>query len=348
MENISIIGIDIAKHSFSVCCGSASGRVIKRKRLYREGVLDFFRNQTPCIIGMEACAGSHYWGRELQKMGHTVKLMPPQYVKPYVKTNKNDDKDAEACFEAVTRPTMRFVEVKTERQQELGQIHRVRERLIAERTALCNEARGFLHEFGIVMPKGAKTLRRQVTKALEEHEEKLLPLTKEIINRMMDELKRLEEEVEFYEGKIKEIHKSLPDSQTLDTIGGIGVITSTAIIATVSNMNQFKCGRQFSAFIGLTPKQRTTGGKTQLGRISKHGDGYIRKLLVQGAHAELRHVKDKTDRRSMWLKGLVERRGIRKAAVALANKNARIAWALLSRGGKYDPEHAPRTEKKAA
>lgn len=349
MSEITTIGIDLAKNLFWLCCGNSMGRVLMRKRLRREDLLDFMRNQGPCLVGMEACSGAHHWGREFQKMGHTVKLMSPQYVKPFVKTNKNDAKDAEGCFEAVQRPTMRFVAVKTTRQQEICQVHRVRERLVAARTALSNEMRGFLAEFGVVMPKGVNRLLSHVAAVLEQHGEQIPLLSKESINRLVEEFKRVDTEIEFYDGKIREIHKSLPESRRLDTIGGIGAITATAIVAAVSDPKQFKNGRNFSAFLGLTPRQNTTGGKARLGRISKRGDAYIRKLLVQGAHAELCHLGNKTDRRSIWLRELLKRhKKVGKTAVALANKNARIAWALLARGGEFDRTHAPKNERRAA
>ena len=339
MKDISTIGIDIAKHVFYVCGLNQVGRVILRKRLYRVEVLDFMRQMNLCLVGMEACAGAHYWGREFQKIGHTVKLMPPQYVKPYVKRNKNDTNDAEACAEAVTRPTMRFVEVKTERQQELAQIHRIRERLVRSRTALSNEVRGFLSEFGVVIPKGVTKLCKNVMEALEKHTERLSTMTREHVSRLVDEFLRLEEEIEFYEKKISAVHKSMPESIRLDTIGGVGEITATAIVAAVSNPTQFKNRRQFAAYFGLVPQQHSTGGKPRLGKISKRGDVYIRKLLVQGAHAEINAAKKRDDRRSLWIKELCARRGRCVAAVAVANKNARIAWALLARGGEFDRNH---------
>jgi transposase len=349
MGNISTIGVDIAKHVFWLCCGNDAGRVITRKRLYRRDLLDFMRNQPASLVGMEACSGAHYWGREFHKMGHTVKLMAPQYVKPYVKTNKNDANDAEGCFEAVSRPTMRFVAVKTEHQQSLAQIHRVRERLVAERTALSNQMRGFLHEFGIVIPKGVATVCARVVVALSEHAEEVPELSKEVVNRLVSEFGRIEEEVKFYDKKLGELHKSMPESQRLATIGGIGKITATAMVTMISDIKQFRSGRQFAAFLGLTPRQTTTGGKARLGRISKRGDKYIRKLLVQGALSELRHLGNKTDRRSLWLKGLLERKKkMGKVAVALANKNARIVWALLVRGGDFERGHALESERKAA
>lgn len=346
MKEISTIGIDLAKNKFRVVGMNAAGKVILRKWVYRDELLGYMRSQSPCLVGMEACAGAHYWAREFEKMGHTVKLMPPQYVKPYVKTNKNDTNDAEACGEAVTRPTMRFVAVKSEGQQVLAQWHRVRERLVGVRTALGNEIRGFLGEFGIVVPKGIAKLRSHVSEMLEKHGARLAESTKEMVTRLCDELKRVDEEVEFYENKIVTAHESLPESQRLDTIPGIGEITATALVAAFSSVEQFRNGRHFAAFLGLVPGQHSTGGKSRLGRISKRGDVYIRKLLVQGAQSVLKNAKGKKDRYSMWVQALCERRGWFKAAVALANKNARIAWAVLARGDKFDAAYVP--QRKAA
>lgn len=337
--SITTIGIDIAKHVFHVCGATPSGRVVMRKRLYRGELLDFMRNQTACVVGIEACAGSHYWGRELNTMGHVVKLMPPQYVKPYVKTNKNDTNDAEACCEAVTRPTMRFVAVKSVGQQEMNQIHRVRERLIRARTALSNEARGFLGEFGIIIPQGNKSLVAKVSEVLIGQTDRLPALSREIVARMLDEFSRLQEEIEFYEKRISSIHKAHPLSNRLATLPGVGEISATAVVAAVSDPTQFKSGRQFAAFLGLPPRQHSTGGKTKLGTMSKRGDPYIRKLLIQGAHAVMRHVGKKKDHRSLWIQQLIARRGKCRAAVAIANKNARIMWVLMARGGIYECDY---------
>ena len=339
MKDVSTLGIDIAKQNFRVLGMNEAGKMVMRKWLCRDEVLSFMSNRKRCLVGMEACSGAHYWGRELVKLGYEVKLMPPKYVKPYVKTNKNDTKDAEACAEAVTRPTMRFVAIKSERQQSLEQLHRVRERLIKVRTGLGNEIRGFLGEFGIVLPKGIEKLRQRVAEKLEGEHDRLSALTHEMINRLCEELKRVDEEVEFYEKKIKIEHKSLPECQRLDTIPGVGEITATAIVAAISSVEQFKNGRHLAAFLGLVPGQHSTGGKSRLGGISKRGDVYIRKLLVQGANSVLKSVKGKNDRYSRWVQGLLERRGWCRTAVAVANKNARIAWSVLARGVEFDAQH---------
>jgi transposase len=341
MKEISTIGIDIAKNNFRLVGMNAVGKVVVRKWLKRDEVLEFMSNQKPSLVGMEACAGANYWAREFQKIGHVVKLMPPQYVKPYVKTNKNDTNDAEACAEAVTRPTMRFAAVKSESQQVLAQLHRARERLVCQRTALGNEIRGFLGEFGIVVPKGMDKLRGRVFEMLERHKERIATATAEMIIHLCAELKRFDEEIEFYEAKIVGAHEVLPESQRLDTIPGIGKITATAIVATFSGIDQFKNGRHFAAFLGLVPGQHSTGGKSRLGGISKRGDVYIRKLLVQGAQSVLKYAKGKDDRYSVWVQTLCDRRGWCRAAVAVANKNARIAWAVLARGEEFNSAHVP-------
>lgn len=341
MKEISTLGIDLAKNKFRVVGMNAAGKVVLRKWLNREEVLQFMMNQKPCLVGMEACAGSNYWAREMKKLGHEVKLMPGQYVKPYVKSNKNDTTDAEACAEAVTRPTMRFAAIKSESQQVLAQLHRVRERLVGGRTAVGNEIRGFLGEFGIVLPKGISKLLENVHAALEKHNDSLSEATKEMIRRLCDELSGICEEIEFYEKKISATHESLPESKRLDSIPGIGEITATAIISMFSGAEHFKNGRQFAAFLGLVPGQHSTGGKSRLGRISKRGDVYIRKLLVQGAQSVLKNAKGKTDRYSCWVQTICERRGWCRAAVAIANKNARIAWAVLARGATFNAAFVP-------
>ncbi len=340
MKDISTIGIDIAKKRFRVVGMTKAGRVVLRKWLDRGEVINFMANLQPCLVGMEACAGAHYWAREIQKFGHVVKLMPPQYVKPYVKTNKNDDNDAEACAEAVTRPTMRFVTVKNEKQQSLMQLHRVRMRVVRARTSLGNEIRGFLGEFGIISPKNIDKLRRQVYEALIKYEERLSGETQEMINRLCEELRRIEDELEFYEEKLKCAHTASPESQRLTTIPGIGKVTATALVGSTS-IGQFRNGRHFAAFLGLVPRQHSTGGVSRLGGISKRGDAYLRQLLILGAHAVLRASKGKSDRYNLWVQALYERRGWCKTAVAIANKNARIAWKVLAEGKRFDAQFVP-------
>lgn len=335
MKEVSTIGIDLGKLCFYVCGMNKQGKVLMRKKLYRSEFLSYMGEQPRCLIGMEACAGAHHWGRELKALGFEVKLMPPQYVKPYVKTNKNDVNDAEACAEAVTRESMRFVSVKSEFQQELNQLHRARERLVGNRTAITNEVRGFLAEFGVVFAQGRNKLAGRVQEFLLDSKCQLPPMCKRTISRLLEELSRLEDEIKQYDKDLRGISKEHPSCEQLMTIPGIAEVTATAIVASVGNVEHFKNGRQFAAFLGLVPRQNSTGGKDKLGRISKRGDVYIRKLLVQGAHAVMQRLGDKNDKKSTWLRELSKRRGTCRAAVALANKNARIAWALLARGEDY-------------
>jgi transposase len=334
-QDISVVGIDIAKRIFHLVGMDTRGQVILRKRLARGEVLLFMANLPRVTVGMEACGGAHEWARRLREQGHDVKLMAPQYVKPYVKTNKNDMRDAEAIAEAVTRPSMRFVPIKTVEQQDIQALHRVRERLMGARTDLINEMRGLLVEYGIVLPKGAKAFRKAVVDKLEAEQAKLTSLSQEVFQRLFEELVKGEAEVAYYDEKLLSLAAAHPECQRLLTIPGIGPITATALIAAVGDVSVFKNGRHFSAWLGLVPRQHSTGGQTRLLGISKRGDSYLRKLLIHGARSTLRWARLKTDGRSQWMRGLLERRGWNRTAVAVANKNARIVWALLSRGGVY-------------
>ena len=334
-EHLNVVGIDIAKRVFHLAGANERGKVILRKRLVRGEVLSYTATLPPITIGMEACGGANYWARELRAQGHTVKLMAPQYVKPYVKTNKNDMRDAEAIAEAVTRESMRFVPIKEVAQQDIQSLHRVRERLVAARTALINEMRGLLAEYGVILPKGVNSFRKTLIEKLDTEQDKLTSMGQELFRRLYDEFTQLEGELSYYEEKLQTLATRHPECQRLLTIPGIGPMTATALIAAVGDMSVFKNGRQFAAWLGLVPKQHSTGGQTLLLGISKRGDSYLRKLLIHGARATLRWVGTKTDRRSEWVRGLLERRGWNRTAVAVANKNARIVWALLSRGGVY-------------
>lgn len=334
-QELSVVGIDIAKRVFHLVGMDERGKIILRKRLARGEVLSFMANLPQVTVGMEACGGAHEWARQLRNQGHDVKLMAPQYVKPYVKTNKNDMRDAEAIAEAVTRPSMRFVPIKTVEQQDVQALHRVRERLMGARTGLINEMRGLLAEYGIVLPKGAEAFRNAVVGKLESEQDKLTSLSQEMFHRLFEELVQVEAEVAYYDEKLLSLATTHPECQRLLTIPGIGPITATALIAAVGDVSVFKNGRHFSAWLGLVPRQHSTGGQTRLLGISKRGDSYLRKLLIHGARSTLRWARLKTDDRSQWMRGLLERRGWNRTAVAVANKNARIVWALLSRGGVY-------------
>ena len=332
---LSVVGIDLAKNIFHLVGLDERGKIILRKRLARGEVMPFMAKLPRVLVGMEACGGAHYWARQLREQGHEVKLMAPQYVKPYVKTNKNDLRDAEAIAEAVTRPSMRFVPIKNVEQQDLQALHRVRERLMGARTALVNEIRGLLAEYGIVLPTGVNAFRNALAAKLEAEHAKLTPLSQELFSKLCEEFKKVEAEVVYYDEKLQALAITHPESQRLLTIPGIGPITATALIAAVGDMGSFTNGRQFAAWLGLVPKQHSTGGQTRLLGISKRGDSYLRKLLIHGARATLRWARTKTDSRSQWIRGVLERRGWNRTAVAVANKNARIVWALLSRGGVY-------------
>ena len=297
--------------------------------------MPFIAQLPPVLIGIEACGGAHYWARRFREHGHEVKLMAPQFVKPFVKSNKNDMRDAEGIGEAVTRPTMRFVPTKDIDQQDIQSLHRVRERLIGERTSLVNEVHGLMHEYGIVIPKGVPKFRKVVMEKLESEKDKLTALSQEMFWKLVEAFVELGQPIAYYQEKLESLAKTHPECQRLMTIPGIGPITATALVAAVGDVGVFKNGRQFAAWLGLVPKQHSTGGQTRLLGISKRGDSYLRKLLIHGARATLRWVKLKTDDRSQWIRGLLERRGWNRTAVAVANKNARIVWALLSRGGVY-------------
>jgi transposase len=336
-QEMSVLGIDIAKHVLHAVGMDERGKIVLRKRLSRHDLMPFLAKLPPVLIGIEACGGAHYWARRFREHGHEVKLMAPQFVKPYVKSNKNDSRDAEAIAEAVTRPTMRFVPTKDVDQQDIQALHRVRERLIGERTALVNEVHGLLHEYGIVIPKGVAKFRQAVVGKLESEQDKLTSLSQEMFWKLVEEFAGLEKQLVYYQEKLEALAATHPECQRLMTIPGIGPLTATALVAAVSDASAFKNGRQFAAWLGLVPRQHSTGGKERLLGISKRGDSYLRKLLIHGARATLRWVGRKTDRRSQWIRQLSERRGKNRTAVAVANKNARIVWALLTSHQVYEP-----------
>lgn len=285
---------------------------------------------------MEACGSAHYWGRELRKLGHEVKLIAPQFVKPYVKSGKNDANDAEAICEAASRPTMRYVALKTAEQQAGQALHRIRSRLVKSRTALVNEIRGLLSEFGIVGPtKGVAACRRLLADALEDAENGLPGVMRELLSQLSEELSQREAQIAKLDGQIKQQCAQDERIKRIMAIEGIGPINASAMVAAVGDARQFKSGRDLAAWLGLVPNQHSSGGKEKLGSISKRGDTYLRTLLIHGARAVVNACKDKTDRKSLWLKGVMARRNKNIATVALANKNARTIWAILSRGECY-------------
>jgi len=335
---ITTIGIDLAKEVFQIHGVDMHGKALLRKQLRRSNMTKFFANLDPCLIGMEACGSSHHWARKLGEFGHTVKLMSPQFVKPYVKTNKHDMADAEAICEAVIRPNMRFVSIKNVEQQAILSIHRARQGFVKARTAQANQMRGLLSEFGIVMPQGIRSINKRMSDILEDAENGLPATLRKLLDRLNDHFKELDRQVEELELQIKLWHKESEASKRLEAIPGIGPITASAIVATVGNAREFKNGRQLSAWFGLVPKQRSSGGKQILLGISKRGDTYLRTLLIHGARAVIRFAEKKTEPES-WLRKLMARRNKNVAAVALANKNARIIWALLVKGATFHPDH---------
>jgi transposase len=332
--NSTTIGIDLAKSVFQIHGVDERGKAVVSKALRRAQLLQFFTNRPPCLIGMEACGSAHYWARRLSALGHTVKLMAPQFVKPYVKSNKNDARDAEAICEAVSRPNMRFVAIKTPEQQALLALHRARQGLVRARTAQGNQIRGLLAEFGFVIPKGRRHLESQIPGILEDAENGLAGMSRELFTLLLEHLRHLDEQVLALEAQIKAWHREDAASQRLEQVPGIGPLTASALVASIGDARNFKNGRQLSAWLGLVPRQHSTGGKQVLLGISKRGDVYLRTLLIHGARANLRVAKP-----GQWGSALAERSHKNLAAVALANKNARIAWALLAHGRSFQADY---------
>ena len=327
MEQITTVGIDLAKSVFSLHGVDAKGKTVLRRTVRRDRRVETVAGLSPCLIGLEACSGAHEWGRRFQGHGHTVRLMAPKFVAPYRKSEKNDGNDAEAICEAVTRPSMRFVPVKSVEQQALLALHRVRQGFVVERTAIINRLRGLMTEFGVVMALRSVTVRRQAATAAEA----LPELARGAIGDLLEQLRRLDERIEAYDQQIQAQARLSEPAKRLMQIRGIGATTALAIVATVGNAREFKNGRQFAAWIGLVPGQYSTGGRTRLGHISKRGDAYFRNLLVQGARSVLQTAAAHPDRLSRYALELQGRCGYYKTLVAIANKNARIAWALLAR-----------------
>jgi transposase len=334
---ITTVGIDLAKNVFQVHGVNEYGKAVLKKQLKRDKVAEFFVNLPPCLIGMEACGGAHYWARKLTGFGHTVKLMAPQFVKPYVKTNKNDAADAEAICEAVARPNMRFVPVKNIEQQAVLSVHRVRQGFVHARTAMANQIRGLLTEFGLVVPQGISHVCAKVPELIEDASNELPGSFRLLIERLLEHFKELARQVSELEAQIKTSHRQSEASRKLEKIPGIGPITASALVATVGDAKNFENGRQLAAWMGLVPAQSSSGGKTTLLGISKRGDTYLRTLLIHGARSAVRAFQSKPDQSgNPWLQKLLGRRNSNVAAVALANKNARIVWALLALDRDYE------------
>lgn len=335
MVEVSTIGLDTAKNVFQVDGGDAAGQTVLRRQLRRSEVLKFFRKLPPCVVGMEACAAAHYWGRQIAAIGHDVRLMPPTSVKPYVKRGKKNDKiDAAACREAVTRPSMKFVPIKTVEQQAALMLHRARQLLVEQRTRLSNAIRAHLSEFGIVARKGDAGFAALLAMLTTEQDEHVPALIRPILATLVTQWQAADEQIGVLDRPITAWHKANNDSRRVATIPQFGPIIASAFVATVGDATRFDNGRQCSAWVGLVPSQNSTGGKSCLGPITKAGDRYLRQLLVIGATGLIRRVKNDPSI-SPWVAGLLARMPAKQAAIALANKMARIAWAVLVSGETY-------------
>ncbi len=339
MSEVTTIGLDLAKSVFQVHGISATGEVVIRRQLRRRQVIGFFKKLAPCLIGVEACPSCHYWARELSALGHEVRIMPANYVKAYVKRNKNDKADAQAICEAVNRPSMRFVALKSRTQQSLMVLHRTRSLLVRQRTMQVNALRSHMAEFGMVAPVGLRGLKSLLAIIADGEDERLPAVARSSLLSLMAALAGLEQEIAIADRRVHAWHRSSKVSQRLEGIPGIGPITATTLVASVGNPEAFASGRDLAAWIGLVPKENSTGGKTRLGRISKRGDRTLRRLMVSGAMAVIRQGRKTGFADKPWVAGLladlVARKPAKLAAVALANKNARMAWALLTRGESY-------------
>lgn len=335
MGEVKTLGIDLAKTVFHLWGVDSRGQKTLQKRLSRNKLREFLANLPPCLVGMESCGGSNYWARQFESHGHTVRIMQAKFVKAYVKTNKNDWADAQAIVEAVQRPNMRFVPIKQRWQQGLQTIHRIREQLVREKTAISNEIRAYLLEEGIVIPIGMNQLEKRLPEILEDKEERLYPATKQQLGFRFEDFKRVSERVKEQDRILQKESKSSESCQRLEKIKGVGVVTSTAIISAMGHPSNFKNGRHFAAWLGVVPKHSGTGGKNIISSISKRGNKQIRTLLIEGSKSSLRTVANREDRLSRWALKKKEQRGYNKAAVALANKHARIIWALLAKNEEY-------------
>ena len=335
MQAITTIGLDIAKSVFQVHGVDAAGQVVIRRQLKRRYVLAFFEKLQPCLIGIEACASSHHWSRELQALGHTVRLMPPAYVKPYIKRQKNDAADAEAICEAVSRANMRFVATKTLEQQSCLVLHRIRHLFIRQQTSVINAIRAHLAEFGIVAPVGRNGVEQLLGVVADAADKRVPEVARACVAALGAQLRMLKAQILEFDRRIMAWHRSNETSRRLDMIPGVGHVLATALVASIGDPKAFRSGRDFSAWIGLVPKQHSSGGKDKLGSISKQGDRYLRSLLTTGALAVIRYAKIYGTKHRPWLTALLARRPTRVAAIALANKIARMVWAMMTRGERY-------------
>jgi transposase len=340
MGEVSTIGLDIAKSVFQVHGVDETGAVVIRKRISRAKVLEFFGALAPCLVGIEACPSAHHWGRELAALGHTVRLMPPSYVKAYLKRSKNDANDAAAICEAVTRPSMRFVPTKSEQQQSGLMLHRSRQLLVRQRTMLSNAIRGHMAELGIISAKGRNGTAALLQIIANTEDDRIPPIARFCLEVLARQYKALTAEIGSMDKRIHAWHRSCEESRRLEQIPGIGPIVATALVAEIGDWKQFRSGRNLAAWIGLVPKQHSTGGKERLGSITKQGNRYLRWLLVAGAMAVIRYARQHGTKR-LWLTRLIERRPAKVAAVALANKIARMAWAIMVHGDRYQEPKLP-------
>lgn len=337
MNEMTIVGVDLAKHVFHAVGCDSRGKEVFRKTLRRPQVRAFFANQPVSLIGLEACAGAHYWARELQGLGHQVRLIPAQHVKAYLRGNKNDYNDARAIAEAVSRADMRFVPIKTVEQQDQQALHRLRQARVSERTALCNQLRALVAEYGVVLPQGVSTLRKRLPELLEDDQSGLSDFFRTLLSQGYEHLRTLDEQVAFYTEQITRHAQEQESVRRLQTVPGFGPVVASVFHSVVGEGQVYRRGRDVSAALGLVPRQHSSGGKPTLLGISKRGDGYLRGLLVHGARAVLRQAAKKDDPLSRWINRIKAKRGVNKATVALANKLARIGWAVLRHGTVYQP-----------
>lgn len=337
MSDLNILGIDIAKNVFQLHGIDKKGVVMLKERLNRKKFVEYMVNLPACTVAIEACGGANYWARKFESLGHTVKLISPQFVKPFVKGNKTDRNDAEAICIAASLPSMRFVSPKTVEHQDLQALHRIRSRLISERTAIANQIRGLLMEYGITIPQGIHKIKKMLPDFLEDAENELSYISRNFLNDLLTQLNERTAKIDKYEEMINNIFKQNEDCKKIDKIEGIGVLTATALIASIGKVKTFKNGRHLAAFLGLVPKQYSSGNKQKMQGISKRGNIYLRSLLIQGAHSVVRAAiaKEKEDPKSKWIISLAYKAGKNVAAVALANKTVRTVWAVLAKESEY-------------
>jgi transposase len=332
---IKTVGVDLAKNVFQIHAVDHRGRAVLKKRVRRDQLAAFIASLPACTVGIEACAGAFHWARQFEASGHTVRIIGPQFVKPFVRGNKNDSNDAAAICEAIQRPEMRFVPMKTVAQQDIQSLHRGRQRLVNHRTALICQMRGMLMDRGIVFGRSAARARRLLPEILVDERNGLSIAAREILQSLFEFLRQLDERVADFDRRIDQVFRQSPVCQRIAKLEGIGPKTATALVAAVGSAHDFENGRHMAAWLGLVPRHRSSGDRTTMGSITKHGDQHLRTLLVHGARAVVFAARRKTDAKSSWINSLVERRGVNRAIVAVANKNARILWALLARDEPY-------------